>query len=129
MTAGKTIALTIQKFVSKVMFLFFNMLSWLVIAFLPRSKHLLISWVQSPSKVILEPQKIKSAIISTFSPSICHEMMGSDAMILVTVFIKIFKGHIFLNMHIFLSSNATSACVSVCAHTCTHAFSVMSNSL
>ena len=101
MTAGKIIALTIQKFVSKVVSLFFNMLSWLVIAFLPRSKHLLISWLQSPSKVILEPNKIKSAIFPTFSPSICHEMMGSDAMILITVFIKIVKGHIFLNMHIF----------------------------
>ena len=129
MTAGKTIALTTQNFVSKVMFLFFNTLSRLVIAFPPRSKDLLISWVQSPSKMILEHQKIKSAIISTFSPSICHEMMGSDAMILVTVFIKIFKGHIFLNMHIFLNGNAASVCVPVRAHTWTHAFSVMSNSL
>ena len=65
------------------MSLLFNMLSRVVIAFLPRSKHLLISWLQSPSAVILEPQKIKSAIVSTVSPSICHEVMGLDAMILV----------------------------------------------
>ena len=82
-TTGKTIALTRRTFVGKVMSLFFNMLSRLVIAFLPRSKHLLISWLQSPSAVILEPRKIKSAIVSTVSPSICHEVMGPDAMILV----------------------------------------------
>ena len=80
MTTGKTIALTRQTFVGKVMSLFFNMLSRLVVAFLPRSKHLLISWLQSPSAVILEPQKIKSV---TVSPSICHEVMGPDAMIFV----------------------------------------------
>ena len=80
MTAGKTIALTRQTFVDKVMSLLFNMLSRLVITFLPRSKHLLISWLQSPSAVILEPQKIKSA---TVSPSICYEVMGPGAMILV----------------------------------------------
>ena len=80
MTTGKTIALTRQTFVDKVMSLLFNMLSRLVIAFLPRSKHLLISWLQSPSAVILEPQKIKSA---TVSPTICHEVMGPDGMILV----------------------------------------------
>ena len=70
-------------FVGKVMSLFFNMLSRLVIAFLPRSKHLLISWLHSPSTVILEPPKIKSLIVSIVSPSICHEVMGPDAMILV----------------------------------------------
>ena len=77
MTTGKTIALTRQTFVSKVMSLLFNMLSSLVITFLPRSKRLLISWLQFPSAVILEPRKIKSA---TVSPSICHEVMGLDAM-------------------------------------------------
>ena len=76
-------ALTRWTFVGKVMSLLFNMLSRLVITFLPRSKHLLISWLQSPSAVILEPPKIKSAIVSTVSPSICHEVMGLDAMILV----------------------------------------------
>ena len=68
-------------FVGKIMSLLFSMLSRLVITFLPRSKHLLISWWQSPSAVILEPRKIKSAIVSTVSPSICHEVMGPDAMI------------------------------------------------
>ena len=75
MKTGKTIALNRQTFVGKVMSLFFNMLSRLVITFLPRSKHLLISWLQSPSAVILEPPKIKSV---TVSPSICHEVMGPD---------------------------------------------------
>ena len=79
MTTGKTIALTRRTFVGKVMSLLFNMLSRLVIAFLPRSKDLLISWLQSPSAVILEPQKIKSFTVSTVSPSICHEVMGLDA--------------------------------------------------
>ena len=83
MTTGKTIALTRQTFVGKVMSLLFNMLSRLVIAFLPRSKHLLISWLQSLSAVILEPKKIKSVTASIVSPSICHEVMGLDAMILV----------------------------------------------
>ena len=83
MTTRKTIALAIQHFVGKVMSLLFNMLSRLVIAFLPRSKHLLISWLQSPSKVILEPKKIKSLTVSIVSPSVCHEVMGPDAMILV----------------------------------------------
>ena len=82
-TTGKTIALTRQTFVGKVMSLLFNMLSGLVIAFLPRSKHLLISCLQSPSAVIWEPPKIKSITISIVSPSICHEVMGQDAMILV----------------------------------------------
>ena len=80
MTTGKTIALTRWTFVGKVMPLLFNLLSKLVITFLPRSKHLLISWLQVPSAVILEPRKIKAAIVSTVSPSICHEVMGPDAM-------------------------------------------------
>ena len=83
MTIRKTIALTRQTFVGKIISLLFNMLSRLVIAFLPRSKRLLISWLQSPSGVILEPQNIKSATFSIVSPSICHEVMGPDAMILV----------------------------------------------
>ena len=81
MTTGKTIALIRWTFVGKVISLLFNMLSRLVISFLPRSKRLLISWLQSPSAVILEPPKIKSATISTVFPSICHEVMGPDAMI------------------------------------------------
>ena len=83
MTTGKTIALTRQTLVSKVMSLLLNILSRMVITFLPRSKCLLISWLQSPSAVILEPPKIKSDTVSTVSPSISHEVMGSDAMILV----------------------------------------------
>ena len=82
MTTGKTIALTRQTFVGKVTSLLFNMLSMLVITYLPRSKCLLISWLHSPSAVILEPSKIKSVTVSTVSPSICHEVMGPDAMIL-----------------------------------------------
>ena len=83
MTTGKTIALTRWTFVDKLMSLLFNMLSTLVITFLPRSKRLLASWLQSPSAVILEPKKVKSVTVSTVSPSICHEVMGPDAMILV----------------------------------------------
>ena len=83
MTTGKTKALTRWIFVGKVMSLLFNMLSRWVIAFLPRSKHLLILWLQSPATVILEPRKIKSATVFTISPSICHEVMGLDANILV----------------------------------------------
>ena len=83
MTTGKTIALTRWTFIGKVMSLLFNVLSRLVIAFLPRSKCLLISWLQSPPAVILEPKKMKSVTVSTVSPSICHEVMGPDAMILV----------------------------------------------
>ena len=83
MTTGKTIALTRWTFVGKVMSLLFNMLYRLVIAFLPRSKSLIISWLQSQSAVILEPAKIKSDTVSTVSPSISHEVMGPDAMILV----------------------------------------------
>ena len=82
MTTGKTIALTRWAFVGKVMSLLFNMLPRLVIAFLLRTKHLSISWLQSPSKVILEPPKIKSLAVSSFSPSICQEVMGLDVMIL-----------------------------------------------
>ena len=83
MTTRKTIALTRWTFVDKVMSLLFNMLSRLVITFLPRSKRLLISWLQSPSAVILEPKKIKSLTVSIVFLSICHEVMGPDAMILV----------------------------------------------
>ena len=83
MTTGKTIALTIRTFVGKVMSLLFNTLTRFVTAFLQSSKRILISWLQSPSTVILEPQKIKSATVSTVFPSICHEVMGLDAMILV----------------------------------------------
>ena len=83
MTTGKTIALTRWTFIGKVMSLVFNMLSRLVITFLPRSKRLLISWLQSPSAVIWEPKQIKSDSVSTVSPSISHEVMGPDSMILV----------------------------------------------
>ena len=83
MTTGKTIALTRRTFVGKVTALLFHMLSRLIITFLLRRKHLLISWLQSPSSVILEPPKIKSVTVATVSPSICHEVMGLDAMILV----------------------------------------------
>ena len=83
MTTGKTITLTRWTFVGKVMSLLFNVLSRLIITFLPRSKHLLISWLQSPSAVILEPRNIKSDTVSTVSPSISHEVMGPDTMILV----------------------------------------------
>ena len=83
MTTGKTIALTRWTFVGKVMSLLFNVLSRLVITFLPRSKCLLISWLQSPSAVILELKKIKSATVSTVFLSICHEVMGPDTKILV----------------------------------------------
>ena len=81
MTTGKARALTTQTFVGKEMSLLFNMLSRLVIAFLPRSEHLLISWLQSPSAVILETKKIKSVTLSIVSPFICHEVMGLDAVI------------------------------------------------
>ena len=82
MTTRKIIALTIQTFVSQLMSLLFNMLSVFVIAFLPRSKRLLILWLQSPSAVILQPNKIKSVTVSMVFPSICHEVMGLDATIL-----------------------------------------------
>ena len=83
MTTGKTIVLTRWTFVDKVMSLLFNMLSRLVITFIPRSTRFLIPWLQSPSAVILEPKKIKSDTVSTVSPSISHEVMGPDAMIVV----------------------------------------------
>ena len=83
MTTGKIIGLTIWTFISKVMSLLFNTLSRFVTAFLPRNKCLLISWLQSPSAVILEPKKINSVTVSTVSPSISHEVMGPDAVILV----------------------------------------------
>ena len=83
MTTGKTIELTRQTFLGKVKSPVFNMLSRLVLTFLPRSKCLLISWLQSPSAVILEPPKIRSLTVSIVSPSICHEVMGPDAMISV----------------------------------------------
>ena len=83
MTTGKTIALTRQTFVDKIVSLLFNMLSRLVIAFIPRSKHLLNSWLHSPSAVILEPKKTRSVTVSIVSPSICHEVMGPDVMIFV----------------------------------------------
>ena len=88
MTTGKTIALTRWTFVGQVMSLLFNKLSRLVITFLPRSTHLLISWLQSPSAVILEPPKIKLGTVSTLSPSICHEVMGLDAIILVLLMLS-----------------------------------------
>ena len=83
MTAGKNIAMTRRTSVDKVMSLLFKILSRLVIAFLPRSKSLLISWLQSPSAGILEPKKVKAVTVSIVSSSICHEVMGPDAMILV----------------------------------------------
>ena len=83
MTTGKTIALTICMMVGKVMSLLFNLLSRLVIAFLPGSKRLLISWLQSPSSVTMEPKKMKSVTVSSVSPSVCHEVIGPDAMIFV----------------------------------------------
>ena len=83
MTTGKTIALTRWTFIGKVMSLLFNMLSRLVMAFLPGSKRLLISWLKSPSAVILEPKETKSATVYTVSPSICHELRGLDTMILL----------------------------------------------
>ena len=83
MTTGKTIALTRRTFVGKAMSLLFNMLSRLVITFLPKSERLFISWLHSPSAVILEPLEIKSDTVSTVSPSICHEVMGPDAMIFI----------------------------------------------
>ena len=81
MTTGKTIALTRRTFAGKVMSLLFNMLSRLVISFLPRNKHLSISWLQSPSAVLLEPKRIKSVTVSIVSPPTCHEVMGPDTMI------------------------------------------------
>ena len=112
MTTGKTIALTRQTFVGKVMSLLLNMLSRLVITFLPRSKRLLILWLQSPSAVILEPPKIKSVTVSMVSPSICHEVMGPDDMILVfwmLSFIPTFSLSSFMFIKRFFSSYSLSA--------------------
>ena len=92
MTTGKTIALTRRTFVSNAMVLLFNTLSRFVIAFLPRSKCLLISWLQSLSAVVLEPKKMKSVTVSTFSPSICQEIMGPDAMILTCEVLETVSG-------------------------------------
>ena len=97
MTTGKTITLTRWTFVSKVMSLLFNMLPRLVIAFLPRSKRLLISWLQSPSAVILELRKIKFVTVSIVSPSICREMMGLDAMTFIFFFLNV-EVFFFLNV-------------------------------
>ena len=110
MTTGKTIALTRWTFVSKAISLLFNMLSRLVTAFLPRRKHLLISWLQSPSAVILEPKKRKLVTASTFPPSIYHEVMGLDAVILVFLIFS-FKSAFLLSSFTFkrLSSSSLSA--------------------
>ena len=120
MTTGKTIALTRWTFVGKVMSLLFNMLSRLVMAFLPRSKHLLISWLQSPSAVILETPKIKSITVSTVSPSICYGVMGPDTMILVFWMLS-FKPTFPLSTFTFIkrlfSSSSLSAIRVVC-HLC-----------
>ena len=89
MTTRKTISLTIGNFFGRVMSLLFNKLSRFVIAFLPRSNHPLISWLQSPPTVILEPKKRKSVTTSTFSPSICHAVIGPDAVILVFVIVVV----------------------------------------
>ena len=83
MTTAKTVAFTIWSFVGKVISLLFNMLSMFIVAFLPRKKRLLISWLQSPSAVILEPKKINHVTVSIVSPSTCHEVKGSDAMIFI----------------------------------------------
>ena len=89
MTTGKTIALTRWTFVGKEMFLLFNMLSRFVIAFLPRNKHLLISWLKALSAVILEAPKIKSLTVPIVSPSVCHEVVGSGALILVFLMLSL----------------------------------------
>ena len=111
MTTGKTIALTRWAFVGKVMSLFFNMLSRLVIAFLPRSKRLLISWLQLPSAVIFEPKKIKSVSVSIVFPSICHEVMGPDAMIFV-FWIFSFKPAFYLSFFTFIKRLFSSSSLS-----------------
>jgi len=112
MTTVKAIALTRWTFVGKIMSLLFNMLSRMVITFLPRSKHLLISWLQSTSAVILEPRKIKSDTVSTVSPSISHEVMGPDAMIFVFWMLSIkptFSLSTFTYIKRLLSSSSLSA--------------------
>ena len=112
MTTGKTIALTRRTFVGKVMSLFFNMLSRLVITFLPRSKLLLISWLWSPYAVILQPKKIKSITVFIVSPSVCHEVVGPDAMILVLWMLRFkptFSLYSFTFIKRFFSSSSLSA--------------------
>jgi len=112
LTTGKTIALTRWTFVGKVMFQLFNLLSRLVIAFLPRSKCLLISWLQSPSAVILDPKKIKSVTVSIVSPSICHKVTEPDAMILVFgmfTFSPVFSLSSFTFIKMLFSSSSLSA--------------------
>ena len=111
MITGKTIALTIWTLVSKIMSLLFNTLSMFVIAFLPRSSHLLSSWLQSPSAVILEPKKRKSVTASTLSPSICHEVMGQDAMILVFLILS-FKPAFSLSSFTFIKRLFSSSLLS-----------------
>ena len=112
MTTGKTIALTRWTFVGKVISLLFNMLSRLGIAFFfPRSKHLLISWLQSPSAVILEPKNIKSVTVSIVSPSICHEEMGPDAKIFV-FWILNFKPGFLLSLFTFIKRLFSSSSLS-----------------
>ena len=111
MTTGKTIVLTRQTFIGKVMSLLLNMLSRLVITLLPRSKRLLISWLQSPSALILEPRKIKSATHSIVSSSICHEVMGPDAMILV-LWILSFKSAFSHSSFIFIKRLFSSSSLS-----------------
>ena len=108
MTTGKTITLTRQTFVGKVMSLLYNMLSRLVITFLPRRKCLLISWLQSPSAVILEPPKIRSDTVSTVSPSICHEVIGPDAMIFIFWMLS-FKPTFSLSSYTFIKSFFSSS--------------------
>ena len=115
MTSRKTIALTRWTIVSQVMSLLFNMLSWLVIAFLPRSKCLLISWLHSPSAVILKPQKTKSLTVSIVSPTICHEVLEPDAMILVFLMLRFF----FISF-LFYHFIATNPSPSTLVHTCCH---------
>ena len=112
MTTGETLALTRHIFVGKVMSLLFNMLSRLVITFLPRSKHLLISWLQSPSAVILEPKKRKSATVSIVSPPICHEVMGLDAMTLIFQMLN-FKPIFSLSSYTFIKRLFISSSLSV----------------
>ena len=108
-TTGKTIALTILTYFGKVMSLLFNMLSRFVIAFLPRSKRLLISWMRSPSAVILEPKKIKSVAFSTFPLSVCHEAMGPDTMILTFLNVEFSTFHSFTFIKRLFSSSLLSA--------------------
>ena len=109
MTTGKTIALTRQTFVGKVISLLFNMLSRLGITFLPRSKHHLISWLQSPSAVILGPKIIKSVTVSILSPSVCHEVMQPDAIILVFWLLS-FKSTFSLSSFTFKRGSSVTLC-------------------